>query len=106
MTLKNIPLFEQVIPSKIFEVMGCARPVLLAARGEAAEIVRAAGAGWVVPPEDVDAMYCAIREARTDLERARARGLAGHRYVSANFDRDELAGSYLAHLRDACEDAG
>lgn len=97
-TLRDIPLFEQVIPSKIFEILACARPVLLAVRGEAAEIVRRSGGGWLVEPEDVDGMVAAIEDAAARPEEARARGAAGRVFVEREFDRDVLAADYLRHL--------
>lgn len=101
--LKRSELFRQVIPSKIFEIMGCERPILLGVEGEAEQIVRAAGAGWLVPPEDVDAMVAAIEEAAADSgERAR-RAAAGRRYVAAHFDREQLADAYLRELVELVE---
>lgn len=49
--LKDDPLFRSVIPSKIFEAMGMGLPILLSIPdGEAAAMVRAAGAGeWIEP---------------------------------------------------------
>lgn len=99
-TLRNIPLFEQVIPSKIFEILACARPVLLAVRGEAAEIVERSGGGWLVEPEDVDGMVEAIEDAAARPEEVRARGAAGRAFVEREFDRDALAADYLQHLAD------
>lgn len=50
--LKDDPLFESVIPSKIFESMGMGLPIILSLpAGEATELVEAAGAGVVIPPE-------------------------------------------------------
>jgi colanic acid biosynthesis glycosyl transferase WcaI len=96
--LRRAELFRQVIPSKIFEIMGCERPILLGVEGEAEGIVRAAGAGWCVPPEDVGAMVAAIDEARQDRAECARRAASGRRYVVANFDRDALADRYLAEL--------
>ena len=51
--LKNSDVFAGVIPSKIFEAMGMGLPVLFAGpRGEASDIIDAAGAGLVVSPEN------------------------------------------------------
>jgi colanic acid biosynthesis glycosyl transferase WcaI len=50
--LKDDPLFQSVIPSKIFESMGMGLPIVLSLpEGEAAELVRASGSGVVIPPE-------------------------------------------------------
>jgi len=65
--LKNTPLFTTVLPSKIFEAMGMGRALVLAApEGEASQIIRATGAGVIVPPECPTAMARAIRELYHD----------------------------------------
>jgi colanic acid biosynthesis glycosyl transferase WcaI len=61
--LKNSPEFSTVIPSKIFEAMAMGIPILLAApEGEAAAIVRKAGAGIVLPAEQPSALAERVRE--------------------------------------------
>lgn len=101
--LKRTDLFEKVIPSKMFEIMGCARPLLLAVQGEARAIVEASGAGYLAEPEDVDSIVEQILSAKSDRARAEDKGRAGRRYVEANFDRRKLA---LRYLDDLIELAG
>ena len=63
--LKDDPLFRSVIPSKIFEAMGMGLPVLLAQPdGEAAQIVRAAGAGVCIAPGDPQSLAQAVQPWR------------------------------------------
>lgn len=51
--LKDTPLFEGVIPSKMFEAMGMGLPLLMASpKGEATEILERHACGFWVPPED------------------------------------------------------
>jgi glycosyltransferase involved in cell wall biosynthesis len=61
-----------VLSAKVFEYLAARRPILAAvpAEGEAAALVRATGAGLVVPPDDVDA----LRGALLSLERRWRRG--------------------------------
>ncbi|HET6583301.1 MAG TPA: glycosyltransferase family 4 protein [Nannocystaceae bacterium] len=99
--LRDTPLFETVLPSKLFEIMGCARPILLAVGGEAKRLVEDARCGWVVPPEDVDAMVAGIETARRHRFEARARGRAGRAFVEAHFDRKVLADRFLDELQRA-----
>ena len=96
--LRRAELFQKVIPSKMFEVMGSARPMVLGVEGEAEALLRAAGAGWAVPPEDPRALAHAIRRAKADPDECRRRGEAGRAYVRAHYDRDVLAQRYLGHL--------
>ena len=61
--------------------------------GEAAQILREAGA-LVVPPEDSDALADAIKSLAADPERRQAMGRQGRRYVEKYFDRETLARQY------------
>lgn len=97
--LKDTPLFETVLPSKLFEIMGCARPLLLAVGGEAKTLALEADCGWVIPPEDADAMADAILHVRASPDEAARRGRAGRAYVERHFDREVLADRYLDELQ-------
>jgi glycosyltransferase involved in cell wall biosynthesis len=75
--LRDHPLLGDFIPSKLYDAMAVGRPALVAARGEAAALVRETGAGVVVAPEDGEALAAAIEALRADPARARALGAAG-----------------------------
>lgn len=98
--LRDVPLFSTFIPSKIFELLGAGKAVVGAVSGEAAEILRAAGA-VVVAPEAPDQLADAIRLLGADPERRRVMGERGRAYVEANHDRRALAGTYRAILQRA-----
>ena len=74
--LKNDPVFETVIPSKIFEAMGMGLPILLVSpSGEAREIVEGDGAGLWVPAGAPDALARAVpRSAARRRPAAATRG--------------------------------
>jgi glycosyltransferase involved in cell wall biosynthesis len=83
--LRDRPLFEGAVPTKLLECMAAGRPVLLSARGEAAALVRDAGAGIVVAPEDPRA----LAEAFGALASGDSRRAFGERAraAAARFDR-------------------
>jgi glycosyltransferase involved in cell wall biosynthesis len=91
--LRDVPLFATFIPSKMFEYLAAARPVIGSVTGEAAQILREAGA-VVVPPEDSEALAAEIRALATDPARRAAMGQRGRAYVERFFDRTELAREY------------
>jgi glycosyltransferase involved in cell wall biosynthesis len=97
--LRRKPLFEKVLPSKIFEIMGCARPLILGVEGEARVAVQDADAGLCVQPEDPSALREAILTLYRDPDRAEAMGRNGRRFVQRNFSRAELADRYFDVLR-------
>ena len=91
--LRSVPLFYTFIPSKIFEYLAAGRAVVGAVAGEAAQILREAGAA-VVPPEDSGALAGAIRALAADPQRRRAMGRRGRAQVERSFDRAALAREY------------
>jgi colanic acid biosynthesis glycosyl transferase WcaI len=95
--LKRDPLFEITIPSKTVAYLACGRPILMAVTGDAAEIVRSAGAGLACPPEDPAALAQAVRNlyAMSPAQRD-AMGQAGRRAFLANYTRSVLMNRYEA----------
>ena len=91
--LRDVPLFSAFIPSKLFECLAAGRPVVGAVAGEAAQILREAGA-QVVPPADSTALADAIRALAADQARRAAMAQHGRCYVEKYFDRDTLARQY------------
>jgi len=91
--LRDVPLFSAFIPSKMFEYLAAGRAVVGALAGEAAQILREAGA-LVVPPADSGALVDAIRTLAADPQRRQAMGWQGRCYVEKYFDRETLARQY------------
>jgi colanic acid biosynthesis glycosyl transferase WcaI len=90
-SLRRIPLFKGALPSKLYEAMACARPILLAVDGEARRlVVEEAEAAIYVEPEEPIALARAILALRADPEVGRQLGLRGRAFVEAHFDRDRL----------------
>jgi glycosyltransferase involved in cell wall biosynthesis len=100
-SLRDLPLFKAALPSKIFEAMAAARPIVLSVNGEAAELVEVSGGGVTVPAEDAEALAVAIAELAADPPRARRIGDAGRAWVEAHFARDRLARRFEALLYEA-----
>lgn len=99
-TLRDIPLFETFIPSKLFELFAAGKPVVAAVAGEPAAIAAAAGA-VVVAPEDPGALASVLRELALDPARRRAMGEEAAAFVRAHYDRGQLAEAYLGVLEGA-----
>ena len=87
MSLRDVPLFEDAVPTKMLEYMAAGKPVVAAAAGQAARLVRDAEAGEACPPEDPPALADAIRRVAADPERARRMGLNGRRHVEQHLSR-------------------
>lgn len=96
--LKGKDLFKTVIPSKIFEFMGVARPIVLGVDGEARGLVEASGGGVFCPPESAADLVEKLQELQADPARCERMGQSGRKYVERHFSRAALARDYLAHL--------
>lgn len=96
--LRNVPLFRMFIPSKMFEILACGRPIVASLAGEAAEILEASGAALVTPPEDVKAIKGAIERLAAEPALASDLAARGRAFVADHYDRTALAERYLALL--------
>ncbi|URW74453.1 glycosyltransferase family 4 protein [Sphingomonas donggukensis] len=99
--LRDFDTFRSVIPSKMFEAMALAKPIVLGVAGEAAALLAAGDAGIAIPPEDSAALADAVRTLSDDAALAARLGSSGSTHVGAEFDRSVLAARYLALLEAA-----
>jgi glycosyltransferase involved in cell wall biosynthesis len=96
--LKAQPLFETVLPSKIFEAFGMSKPIILGVRGEAAKLVEMAGGGVVIEPENADELVEAVRWMMMHPDQTHQMGQNASAWVRRHYDRDHLSDRYLALL--------
>jgi glycosyltransferase involved in cell wall biosynthesis len=96
--LRDIPLFDTFIPSKMFEILACGRPIVASVRGEARRILQRSGGALIADPEDVDGIAKAIDELRAQPALRRQLGASGRSFVLAEYDRRSLAERYAGIL--------
>ncbi len=93
--LKRDPLFEITIPSKTLAYLACGRPILGVVAGDAADVIRQAGAGVICPQEDPAALAQTVRALyampRTERE---TMGRNGRQAFLANYTREKLVDRY------------
>jgi glycosyltransferase involved in cell wall biosynthesis len=92
-TLRDTPLLAACVPAKIFEYLAAGRPVIGAVTGEAARVLREAGA-VVVPPGDSAALASAIAGLSADPRERAVMATRGRAYVERFFDSGDLARQY------------
>ncbi len=77
-SLDDLPFFAATIPSKTQVAMASGKPIVMAARGDAADMVEKAGAGTTCAPADADALAAAFqamyRSSSSDLAAMGASG--------------------------------
>lgn len=97
-SLRDTPLFQEVLPSKIFEYLAMERALLLTVGGEARKLVEEAGAGEFVTPGDAQALASAVRRLSTQPELLREMGRRGREHVVRSFNRAGQAADYAQLL--------
>jgi glycosyltransferase involved in cell wall biosynthesis len=96
--LRDIPLFDGFIPSKMFELMAVGKPIVGSVRGEARDILARSGAALVCDPEDVPAITDAVVRLCDDSALRHRLGQSGSEFVRREFSREVLARRYLGVL--------
>lgn len=105
--LRKNDLFKGAIPSKIFEALALAKPLLLGVEGEAKELFIEQGkAGIAFTPEDAGSLVAAVERFAADRSAARAMGENGLRYVREHFDRRRINERFWEELRRIVPKAG
>lgn len=100
--LKKSDLFKTVIPSKIFESLAMAKPIVLGVEGESADLLRAAQAGLCIEPEDADQLVARVLALSNDKELCQRLGRNGRRFVMEHFDRIVLARKLASVIEMVC----
>ncbi|MES2662593.1 MAG: glycosyltransferase family 4 protein [Pseudomonadota bacterium] len=95
----NVEL-EIIVSSKIYQCMAMQKPILISALGETAELIDKADCGWIVEPQDVEAIGQVIRRLSHSPELCKTLGENGQRYVRRFCKRSRIAQQYAALLQD------
>ena len=93
--LRRLDVFLLNIPSKMFEIMACARPIILGVEGQAKALLEQAGAGIAVTPEDPQALAGAIERLAADPNLRRQLGDRGRAHAVAHYSRRQKAADCL-----------
>ena len=97
--LKKDDLFTKVIPSKLFECMGMAIPVLHGVQGESADIVQREEVGLPFEPQNSDALIIGLFRLADDLALRQRLKMNGPK-AAYKFDRSVLAMKMLAYVNN------
>lgn len=82
---------RDAVPSKLLEAWACQKAVILAAEGEAAELVRKSGGGVVISPGKPDELAKAITLLSQNQNLLNQYADAGYIFVRERFDRRKSA---------------
>ncbi|ASK65572.1 glycosyltransferase WbuB [Brachybacterium avium] len=102
-SLRDWQPFAWTVPSKLYEILATGRHITALLDGEAADVVREAQAGDVLPPEDMPALVGLWRELAADRARTAVRA-SGRAWVADHADDEVLARRYLEILQRVTQD--
>lgn len=97
-SLQDWPAMSMTVPSKLYEALATGRHISGAVTGEAADIIRSASAGLVVPPQDPRALAAAWGALAAD--RSGLTASAGPQWLARHADRGDLVDDYEALLTE------
>ena len=100
--LKRLDLFRGALPSKMFEAMAAAVPIIVTIDGEARALVEAAEAGIYAEPENPEALAEAILDLAHNPLRRRELGENGGCFVLLHFNRQVIADQFEQLLFALC----
>lgn len=105
-TLRDLPIFQTTLPSKLVATLASGRPILGGLTGDAAEMVVASGAGEVVTPGAPEEFAAAVQRfaALNPVDRE-ARARAGRTYYLEHFRQDKVASQLSTLLTSAASKA-
>jgi glycosyltransferase involved in cell wall biosynthesis len=86
----NTEFHKCVFSNKIFEYHGAARPIIYAGRGDSAELIRRAGSGLVVEPENPKEFADAVRYLASHPLESEQMGRSGYEYILQHYTRQEV----------------
>lgn len=95
--LKRDPLFEKVIPSKLFECMAMGIPVLHGVLGESAEIVSRLGVGKTIAPDNSQVLAQELFNLSMNAQQLQQMKEVALE-AAKQFDREHLAKSMLISI--------
>lgn len=92
-----------MVPSKVQGIFAVGKPLIFVGgeNNSIAQWLREAGAGWVVPENDVAALLAAVEAARDPAERER-RGRAARLFAESHFDRERNLGQLCRWIETRC----
>lgn len=97
--LRDEPLFESAMPSKMFEAMASGTPIVMGVRGEASRIVRKGDVGTPFEPENASELLRALLRYVDEEELRSHHGSTAMEFVRENYSWDSIVGDYLVNIK-------
>ncbi|WP_436935611.1 glycosyltransferase family 4 protein [Halovenus marina] len=97
--LKDDDELSYAMPTKVYEYLGCALPVVATGNGELDRFLEESGGG-ILAENDPESVAASIERLQTDPDLRAETGRRGHEYVRDRYDRNAIADRFESHLRN------
>ncbi|HEU4978108.1 MAG TPA: glycosyltransferase [Solirubrobacteraceae bacterium] len=87
LSLRDVPLFDDAVPTKMLEYMAAGLPVVAAAAGQVAQVLGEAQAGVACRPEDPEALAAALDSVAFEPRLRERMGANGRAYAERHLSR-------------------
>lgn len=102
-SLKTNEVFEKTIPGKVQAYLASGKPILAIVEGEAARVIKDAGAGMTCNSGDPSGLACIVRSmAALSHAQRQKMGTSGRNYYFENFSKDKLFDRLEKLFHSAC----
>lgn len=99
LSFQQNPLLDRILPAKLQTYLACGAPILAAAGGESAALIREAQCGIAVPAQ-VEELVRAVEEMATlPAEKRQEMACNAQRYSREHFDKDALVEQLLDWMK-------
>jgi colanic acid biosynthesis glycosyl transferase WcaI len=102
-TYKKTDITQITVPSKIYEYMSSARPIIAGVDGVIREILEEAGCGLVSASRDPGELADFILQLKADPAKSAEMGERGRYFATRNFNFDRVAADYERAVRETAE---
>jgi glycosyltransferase involved in cell wall biosynthesis len=99
------PSLSEGLPMVLLEAMAARAPVVTTNVGAIGTVIRHGENGWLIPPNDVNALAQALNEALAAPEQGRAYAEQAWQDYAANYSREAMGGKYFSLYRNLLEEA-
>lgn len=88
---KKADTFRNTFPSKMFDYMAGAKPIIINLKGEASDLMEKAGCGLLANEENPRSLAETVIDLQKNPEKAKVMGQSGRIFVEKHYQREKIA---------------
>jgi glycosyltransferase involved in cell wall biosynthesis len=101
-----LPSVSEGLSNSLLEAMATGLPIIATAVGEAPRLIRSSEDGWLIPPDDVQALTDSLTSALEDTDRTRGIGVHNRQRILSDFQLSVTADKLVQLYRAVRKERG